>query len=87
MATFLIIAAAGLSVIPRYMTIPSLLLSLCVAVALGGWTLVHERTPRRIAIGIAILSVLVIGWRAPHIGRDYGSSPTRRRSSRRSTRA
>ena len=35
--TFLIIAAAGLSVIPRYLTIPSLLLSLCVAVALGGW--------------------------------------------------
>ena len=34
--TFLIISAAGLSVIPRYMTIPSLLLSLCVAVALGG---------------------------------------------------
>jgi hypothetical protein len=71
-ATFLIIAAAGLSVIPRYMTIPSLLLSLCVAVALGGWTLVRERTPRRIAIGIAVLSVLVIGWRAPHIARDYG---------------
>ena len=42
-ATFLIIAAAGLSVIPRYLTIPSLLLSLCVAVALGGWTLVTER--------------------------------------------
>ena len=36
--TFLIIAAAGLSVIPRYMQIPSLLLTLCVAVALGGWT-------------------------------------------------
>jgi len=69
--TFLIIAAAGLSVIPRYMTIPSLLLSLCVAVALGGWTLVHERTPRRIAIGIAVVSVLVIGWRAPDIAGDY----------------
>jgi hypothetical protein len=71
-ATFLIIAAAGLSVIPRYMTIPSLLLSLCVAVALGGWTLVRERTPRRIAIGIAVVSVLVIGWRTPDIVRDYG---------------
>jgi hypothetical protein len=70
-ATFLIIAASGLSVIPRYMTIPSLLLSLCVAVALGGWTLVGERTPRRVAIGIAVLSVLVIGWRAPDIARDY----------------
>ena len=40
------------------MTIPSLLLTLCVAVALGGWTLVDERTPRRVAIGIAIVSVL-----------------------------
>src|SRR5215207_824989 len=70
-ATFLIIAAAGLSVIPRYMTIPSLLLSLCVAVALGGWTLIEERTPRRVAIGIAVVSVLVIGWRSPDIARDY----------------
>lgn len=70
--TFLIIAAAGLSVIPRYMTIPSLLLSLCVAVALGGWTLVERRTPRRVAIGIAVVSVLVIGWRVPWLARDFG---------------
>jgi len=70
-ATFLIIAAAGLSVIPRYMTIPSLLLSLCVAVALGGWTLVESRAPRRVAIGIAIASALLVGWRAPHYYRDY----------------
>jgi hypothetical protein len=69
--TFLIIAAAGLSVIPRYMTIPSLLLTLCVGVALGGWTLVEERTPRRIAIGIAVVSVLLLGWRAPTLARDF----------------
>jgi hypothetical protein len=69
--TFLIIAAAGLSVIPRYLTIPSLLLSLCVAVALGGWTLIEERTPRRIAIGIAIFSVLLIGWRASYYRDDF----------------
>jgi hypothetical protein len=71
-ATFLIIAAAGLSVIPRYMTVPSLLLSLCVAVALGGWTLVEGRTPRRVAIGIAVVSALLIGWRAPYYYRDFG---------------
>jgi hypothetical protein len=70
-ATFLIIATAGLSVIPRYMTIPSLLLSLCVAVALGGWTLVQGRTPRRVAIGIAVVSVLLIGWRVPYYVRDF----------------
>jgi hypothetical protein len=69
-ATFLIIAAAGLSVIPRYMTIPSLLLSLCVAVALGGWTLVEGRA-RKVAIGIAVVSLALIGWRAPYYGQDF----------------
>ena len=69
--TFLIIAAAGLSVIPRYLTIPSLLLSLCVAIAVGGWTLVEGRTPRRVAIGIAVVSVLVLAWRVPFYYRDY----------------
>src|SRR5215207_672192 len=69
--TFLIIAAAGLSVIPRYMTIPSLLLSLCVAVALAGWTLIAERRARRVAIGVAVLSVLLIGWRASYYASDF----------------
>jgi hypothetical protein len=69
-ATFLIIAAAGLSVIPRYMTIPSLLLSLCVAVALGGWTLVEGRA-RRVAIGILVVSLALIGWRAPYYWQDF----------------
>jgi hypothetical protein len=69
--TFLIIAAAGLSVIPRYMTIPSLLLSLCVAVALGGWTLIKERRARTVAIGIAVVSVLVVGWRGYYYVQDY----------------
>jgi hypothetical protein len=63
--TFLLIAAAGLSVIPRYLTIPSLLLSLCVAVALGGWALARERWLRIVAIGIAVVSVAVVAWRAP----------------------
>src|SRR5215212_4723515 len=70
-ATFLIIAAAGLSVIPRYMTIPSLLLSLCVAVALAGWTLVEGKWPRRAAIGIALASLLVIGVRVPSYYGDF----------------
>ena len=64
-ATFLAIAVAGLSVIPRYLTIPSILLSLCVAVALAGWTLTSEPRARTVAIAVAIVSVLVIGWRAP----------------------
>jgi hypothetical protein len=69
--TFLLIAAGGLSVIPRYLTIPSLLLSLCVAVALGGWRLIHEPTARKVAIGIAVLSALILAWRAPFYVRDY----------------
>src|ERR671916_464567 len=68
--TFLLIAAAGLSVIPRYLTIPSLLLSLCVAIALGGWRLVVEPTARKVAIGVAVVSVLVLAWRAPFYVRD-----------------
>jgi hypothetical protein len=71
LATFLIIAAAGLSVIPRYMMIPSLLLTLGVAVALGGWTVVPDRGPRLVAIGIAVVSALVLAWRAPHVVRDF----------------
>jgi hypothetical protein len=63
--TFLLIAAAGLSVIPRYLTIPSLLLSLCVAVALGGWTVARERWLRIVAIAIAVVSLATIVWRAP----------------------
>ena len=69
--TFLIIAAAGLSVIPRYLTIPSLLLSLCVAIAVGGWTLVEHGRARQVAIGIAVVSVLVLAWRVPFYYRDY----------------
>jgi hypothetical protein len=68
--TFLIIAAAGLSAIPRYLTIPSLLLSLCVAVALGGWTLIADRRVRAAGIALAIVSLVVIAWRAPSYRKD-----------------
>ena len=53
------------------MMIPSLLLTLGVAVALGGWTVVPDRGPRRVAIGIAVVSLLVLAWRAPHVVRDF----------------
>jgi hypothetical protein len=64
-ALFLLIAAAGLSVIPRYLVVPSILFNIGVAVALFGWTLVQEPRARRVAIGIAILSLLVVAWRTP----------------------
>ena len=74
LCTFLIIAAAGLSVIPRYMTIPSLLLTLCVAVALAGWTQVERgTTARKVAVGVAVLSVLIIGWRGSYYASDFST--------------
>src|SRR5436190_15489100 len=45
LVTFLAIAAAGLSVIPRYLAIPSILFNISVAVALTGWIVV--KVPRR----------------------------------------
>jgi hypothetical protein len=68
--TFLIIAAAGLSAIPRYLTIPSLLLSLCVAVTLGGWTLMTDRRARWVGVAIAVFALVVIAWRAPSYRKD-----------------
>ena len=57
------ISALGLSVIPRYMLIPSLILNLCVGVALTGWTLIPDPWPRRIAIGVAVLSLGLFAYR------------------------
>jgi hypothetical protein len=61
---FLLIAAAGLSVIPRYLAVPSILLNVGVAVALFGWTLVRDQPARRVAIGVAVLSLVLVGWRS-----------------------
>ena len=69
-AVFLAIAAAGLSVIPRYLVIPSLVLNLCVAAALAGWTLVREPRARRVAIGVALLTVALYAFRAPALFKD-----------------
>ncbi len=68
--TFLIIVAAGLSAIPRYLTIPSLLLSLCVAVALGGWAVARERRLRWVGVALAIVSVALIVRQLPHYEKD-----------------
>lgn len=69
--TFLAIAAAGLSVIPRYLVVPSILLNVGVGVALFGWTIVKERRARQVAIGVAVLSVLIVAWRVPAFVNDF----------------
>jgi hypothetical protein len=69
--TFLAIAAAGLSVIPRYLVVPSLLFNVGVGVALFGWTIVKEPRARRVAIGVAIVSFLIVAWRVPGWVNDF----------------
>jgi hypothetical protein len=67
---FLVIAAAGLSVIPRYVAVPSILFNVGVAVALFGWTLVSDRRARRAAIGLALVSLALVAWRAHDLFND-----------------
>lgn len=56
--TYLLIAVAGLSVIPRYLVIPSLVLCFGVGFALVGWERL-EGTARKWGIALAIFTVLL----------------------------
>ena len=69
--TFVVIAAAGLSVIPRYVVVPSILFNIGVAVALFGWTLVKEPRVRIAAIGLAVVTFLLVAWRTPAWVNDF----------------
>jgi hypothetical protein len=69
-AVFLAIAAAGLSVIPRYLLIPSLFFNVGVGVSLTAWLLVNESRARRIAAGLVVLTLLLMVWRAPAYVKD-----------------
>jgi hypothetical protein len=72
LATFLAIAAAGLSVIPRYLAIPSILFNLGVALSLTAWVLVREpRRVHRALVLLAVLSVAVGAWRALPYDKDF----------------
>jgi hypothetical protein len=71
-ATFLAVAAAGLSVIPRYLAVPSILFNLGVAVALTGWLLVKEpRRAHRLLLGLFVLTLLVGAWRSIPYSKDF----------------
>ena len=69
-AVFLAIAAVGLSVIPRYLIVPSLLFNLGVAVALTSPALVGGAGPRRLAVALMVVALLLVAWRAPSYVRD-----------------
>lgn len=62
--TYLLIAIAGLSVISRYLVIPSIVLCFGVAFALVGWTKL-EGMVRRFAVGLAIVAFIVGVVRLP----------------------
>ena len=65
LGTFLLVGAAGLSVINRYLLVPSLMVMVFAAFAVGGFTVLEHgraRTAWTVAAGLAIL--FAIGWTA-----------------------
>ncbi|MFT4049731.1 MAG: hypothetical protein QM648_07810 [Solirubrobacterales bacterium] len=62
--TYLLIAVAGLSVIPRYLVVPSLVVCFGVAFSLVGWERLSG-TARKVGIGLAIATLLLMAVRAP----------------------
>lgn len=70
--TFFAIAAAGLSVIPRYLVIPSILFNLGVAFALTAWLIVPgSRRTRRLLTALFLVSLVTIGWRSVPYWNDF----------------
>jgi hypothetical protein len=58
-ATFALVGVAGLSVIDRYLLVPSLCIMVFAAVFLAGWTMLRERSAwRRLWAGAAVALVL-----------------------------
>jgi hypothetical protein len=62
--TFVATGLAGLSVIVRYLLVPSVMLTLFAAVALGGWTMLPRRTRlrRAWAAGAAVLTLAGLAY-------------------------
>ena len=72
LVTFLAIALAGLSVIPRYLAIPSILFNISVAVALTAWLLVKEpKRAHRLMLALFVFTLLVGLWRAIPYSKDF----------------
>ncbi len=61
LGTFGLVGAAGLSVINRYLLVPSLMVMLLGAVAVGGWTMLVDGRARRVWAGLALAGVIFAG--------------------------
>jgi len=84
---FLVIALAGLSVIPRYLLLPSVLLTAAVGIALAGWTAAREPRVRRAAIVVAVACAVLVAVRVPSYASDFEQLNDRSLASRDQTRA
>ncbi len=61
LGTFVLVGAAGLSVINRYLLVPSLMVMLFGAVAVGGWTMLVDGRARKAWMVLALAGVLFAG--------------------------
>jgi hypothetical protein len=58
LATFFLVGVAGLSIINRYLLVPSLMIMVFAAVALGGWSMLRSGVVQWLWAGAAVLMVL-----------------------------
>jgi hypothetical protein len=61
LGTFLLVGLAGLSVIDRYLLVPSLMVMVFASVTLGGWTMLREGALVRRAWAVGAVLVVVYG--------------------------
>jgi len=59
--TFVGVGVAGLSILPRYLTVPVVAMCLLAALALAGWTLLERAHPRRRAWMLASVGAALAG--------------------------
>lgn len=74
--TYLMIAIAGLSVISRYLVIPSIVMCIGVAFSLVGWVQLKDGA-RKFGVGLAVFTLLLMAYRAPsylHQARELNTS-------------
>src|SRR3954470_12995486 len=58
LVTFFLVGVAGLSIINRYLLVPSLMIMVFAAVALGGWSMLRSGAVQWIWAGVAVVGVL-----------------------------
>jgi hypothetical protein len=69
LGTFVLVGLAGLSVIERYLIVPSLALMIFAAVAVGGWTMLRPGVLVRRAWALGAMAIVVFGvvYTATHV--------------------